>query len=60
MVGGLALVSFGVLAAVGEALGVISTSNITRLLLGLMLTTAPAAIALVGARLLADAIAPEE
>jgi uncharacterized membrane protein len=50
-----ALVALG--AAFAEALGLLSTSNVPRLLLGLMLTTGPSALGIVGSRILAQALA---
>lgn len=50
-------VAIGLAAAIAEALGLLSTGNATRLLLGLLLTAGPAALGIVGARILADALA---
>ncbi len=47
----------GLAAAIAEALGLLSTGNSMRLLLGLLLTVGPAALGIVGARVLADALA---
>ena len=46
----------GLAAGLAEALGLLSTGNTTRLVLGLMLTTGPAAMGMVGARVLAWAL----
>ena len=49
--------ALGLVAAIAEAAGLISTGNLTRLLLGLTLTTGPAALGMLGARIfLADAL----
>lgn len=47
----------GLSSAVAEAMGLIATGNTTRLFLGLMLTTGPLALGMVGARIVADALA---
>jgi uncharacterized membrane protein len=58
-VAGLAMapVVVGLLAALAEAVGAVSTGNTTRLFLGLMLTLGPAALGIVGSRVLAHALA---
>jgi len=48
----------GLLAAVAEALGLLSTANPTRLFLGLCLTMGPAALGIVGARILGETLSP--
>jgi uncharacterized membrane protein len=52
----LAPVGVGLGAALLEALGLVATGNVARLVLGLLLTTGPAALAMVGAGVLADAL----
>lgn len=54
----MAPVAVGLTAAFAEAVGLLATANGSRLLLGLLLTTGPAALGVVGARILADALAP--
>jgi len=49
--------TLGLGAAVAEALGVVQTTNGTRVALGLLLTTGPAALGIVGSRILGQALA---
>lgn len=59
-VAGLAMIpmAVGLLAAIAEALGLLSTANPTRLFLGLCLTMGPAALGIVGARILGETLTP--